>query len=155
MVRPIPTLPYADPYKTPAQDPAGLAGPWAPADQNTPDPISNSGPYLIPAVGTVNTPDPGVLPNSFVVVQKTRYADTTNFPTLVAQTGGTDPRSYFIYRTPVNYRWYIEFTTDGVWANRLSKFADGDVPVIGFDQTSALRHRTEQCWSISHDALAA
>jgi hypothetical protein len=40
-VRPVPTLPYGSTYQTPAADPVGLAGPWAPADQNTPDPVQN------------------------------------------------------------------------------------------------------------------
>ena len=39
MVRPIASIPYTEPYKTVAQDPAGLPGPWAPADPVTPDPI--------------------------------------------------------------------------------------------------------------------
>lgn len=39
MVRPIASIPYAEPYKTVAQDPAGLPGPWAPADAKTPDPV--------------------------------------------------------------------------------------------------------------------
>lgn len=37
-VRPIPGLPIGD-WVSPASDPAGLPGPWAPADANNPDPI--------------------------------------------------------------------------------------------------------------------
>jgi hypothetical protein len=38
-VRPIPTLPYGDTWLPPSSDPAGLPGPWAPADINHPDPV--------------------------------------------------------------------------------------------------------------------
>ena len=36
-VRPVPGLPYQDPWKPPAQDPVGEAGPWAGGMTNTPD----------------------------------------------------------------------------------------------------------------------
>jgi hypothetical protein len=39
MIRPVPALPYGTPYQTPAQDPPGTPGPWAPSDPVTPDPI--------------------------------------------------------------------------------------------------------------------
>jgi hypothetical protein len=38
MVRPVTGLPYDDPWKDPSQDDDGQAGPWAAADQFTPDP---------------------------------------------------------------------------------------------------------------------
>jgi hypothetical protein len=37
-VRPVPTIPYGATWQPPASDPRGIAGPWAAADQNTPDP---------------------------------------------------------------------------------------------------------------------
>jgi hypothetical protein len=37
-VRPVPSLPIGD-WQDPSTDPAGLPGPWAPADANNPDPI--------------------------------------------------------------------------------------------------------------------
>ena len=38
-IRPIPGLPVSDTWVPPSGDPAGLPGPWSPADTNNPDPI--------------------------------------------------------------------------------------------------------------------
>jgi hypothetical protein len=45
-VRPVPGIPVSDTWIPPSSDPAGLPGPWSPADVNNPDPIQDSGPYL-------------------------------------------------------------------------------------------------------------
>jgi hypothetical protein len=95
--------------------------------------------YLNP-VNSVTTPDPGVLPTVFTVVQRVRYADLTGFPTVATQTEGTDPRSWFLYRTPVNGRWYLEATADGTWANRRGNYTTQDqaIPPVGVDHSAAV-----------------
>ena len=57
-VRPIPGLPVSDSWISPSSDPAGLPGPWAPADANNPDPVipGTEDPLPQPV-----TPDPSLL----------------------------------------------------------------------------------------------
>lgn len=47
-VRPVSGLPVGDTWIPPDQDPAGLPGPWAPADANNPDPIDPITGQLLP-----------------------------------------------------------------------------------------------------------
>ena len=53
-IRPVPGLPIGDTWVSPASDPPGLPGPWAPADANNPDPVD-------PVTGAPMSPP--VLPN--------------------------------------------------------------------------------------------
>jgi hypothetical protein len=85
-VRPVPGIPVSDTWIPPSSDPAGLPGPWSPADANNPDPIAPSGPYLKPTVGSASIPDPGPLPAQVTFVYKTRSTGTdANGDTIVGQ----------------------------------------------------------------------
>ena len=143
-VRPVPGIPVSDTWIPPSSDPAGLPGPWSPADANNPDPIVNSGPYLNPTVGQATIPDPGELPTAFTVLVRARFSDTSGFPSAAAQAEGNDPRSWYLYRTPTNGRWYFESTADGIWANRRGNFttANQAIPPIGRDHLAAVTVET-------------
>ena len=81
-------------------------------------------PYLLPAIGTVTTPDPGVLPNEFTLAWDVQHTSATGIPWTAAQFEGTDPRSWGIRRSTSNDRIYFESTADGVWSNRQGRWVD-------------------------------
>jgi len=110
---------------------------------------TSGGAVLFGSAGQASTPDLP-LPTAFTVVARTRYnADTTGFPTHAAQNVPSDPRSYSVYRTTNNGRWYCEITTDGIWANRAGRFVAAPVPPIDVDVTAAVTiepNRSGRMW---------
>ena len=119
--------------------------------------------HLIPAVPqvdgwlnggaeSVTTPDPGVLPVSFTVIQRARLTSETaaNFPVTVRQNEGADPRSWQVYRNPIaavnQGRWFAEVATTGAWASRVTRstlVADQPAPATGADETVAIAITTD------------
>jgi hypothetical protein len=120
MVRPIAGLPYADPYKTPAQDAAGLPGPWAATDQFTPDPVVDSGPYLYSATGagpyasTPNAVDLGI-------------DGDVRYTSKVRLTKGTISAPTFVQHGINSLAFAVEYRCDQLNNNawRMSEWANG------------------------------
>jgi hypothetical protein len=145
-VRPIAGLPYADPWKLPTQDSAGIPGPWAATDQFTPDPVVDSGPYLDTSIGTISTPDTPdmALTGKFrmTVQMQLRALPAAGFPMPVSKVGaGFVNREYMIY-IATNGATAYSTTNAGFSANVdggiINPMPIGGSHLIGFEATPGL-----------------
>jgi hypothetical protein len=138
-VRPVPGIPVSDTWIPPSSDPAGLPGPWSPADANNPDPIVNSGPYLNAEVGYASLPDPGPFPAEATVIWTAR----SNLPLTgpgdehIASQDGTpdqgEKRAWNVYRPAfgLDHWFWLQSPDQSGWGSDLVQHLVQQLPATG------------------------
>jgi hypothetical protein len=136
-VRPVPGIPVSDTWIPPSSDPAGLPGPWSPADANNPDPIVPSGPYLNAVVGTATLPDPGPLPSQVTFVWKAQsdLPLTGESDQHIASQDGTPDqggmRSWNVYRPAFGLDHWFWLQSPDPWGSGLVQHGVQEAPATG------------------------